>query len=310
MRRAGLAMLGALLLVGGCNDSFKKTGDGGAECSEGQGKCEGEQAYRCVGGMAWELVQTCVWPMSCYAGECTDPCSTAKAERSYVGCEYFAVDLDNAPAEQGYSPREAQFAIVVSYAGQTEHAVHVKVFTLVAGKETVVAEGDVFPGGVRVFNVGPQTDTSGSAPVGIRRHAPRSTAMDQRPDKRPRRHPETTARRDVAQGGRHPVTLPRLNDSMVVAGPLLDGCCRRWKSGFLSSGHPTDSRPASALVEQLRSMQKGVDDRQPVHLLAVLQILAEHDAAARDLGRRQDQTVPVREAVAVLQRERPLHDIH
>jgi len=156
MRRAGLAMLGALLLVGGCNDSFKKTGDGGAECSEGQGKCEGEQAYRCVGGMAWELVQTCVWPMSCYAGECTDPCSTAKAERSYVGCEYFAVDLDNAPAEQGYSPREAQFAIVVSYAGQTEHAVHVKVFTLVAGKETVVAEGDVFPGGVRVFNVGPQ----------------------------------------------------------------------------------------------------------------------------------------------------------
>ena len=147
-----------------------------------------------------------------------------------------------------------------------------------------MAEGDVFPGGVRVFNVGPQTDTSGSAPVGIRRHAPRSTAMDQRPDKRPRRHPETTARRDVAQGGRHPVTLPRMNDSMVVAGPLLDGRCRRWKSGFLSSGHPTDSRPASALVEQLRSMQKGVDDRQPVHLLAVLQILAERLAEVIDIA--------------------------
>jgi hypothetical protein len=115
---------------------------------------------RCsAAGVGWERVKTCVWPEQCNAGACIDPCSMAKAERSYVGCEYFAVDLDNAPAEQGYSPREAQFAIVVSYAGATEHAVGVKVYALVNGKEKVVSEGSVFPGGIKIFKVGPQNVT-------------------------------------------------------------------------------------------------------------------------------------------------------
>jgi len=155
-KMTGLGVLLSAMLLAGCSDTFKKTGDGGGGCQPGQGKCEGEQAYSCVADDIWELVDTCVWPMSCYAGACSDPCSMAKAERSYVGCEYFAVDLDNAPSEQGYSPRDAQFAIVVSYAGKTEHAVHVKIFTLVGGKEAVVAQGDVFPGGIKVFTVGPQ----------------------------------------------------------------------------------------------------------------------------------------------------------
>jgi hypothetical protein len=151
-------MLVAVLAVAGCVDTFEKTGDGGGGiCTPGEGKCEGEVTFRCdPSGMTWTQGETCVWPATCFAGECVDPCSTAKAERSYVGCEYFAVDLDNAPSKEGYSPRDAQFAIVVSYAGKTEHAVRVKVFTMVGGKETMVSEGDVYPGEVTVFKVGPQ----------------------------------------------------------------------------------------------------------------------------------------------------------
>lgn len=144
-----------------CADTFDTGGDGGTGvCSPGEGKCEGQQPFTCnASGAAWDMGKLCTFPESCNAGACTDPCSLSKAERSYVGCEYFAVDLDNAPASKGYSPRDAQFAIVVSYAGSTEHSVPIKIYTMVNGQEKVVASGSVNSGGIKVFTVGPQNVT-------------------------------------------------------------------------------------------------------------------------------------------------------
>jgi len=162
LSRVTALVLTALVAAAGCADfSSDDDVDGGTilggACQPGEGKCEGQRAMRCTDdGRGWKLDKTCAWPESCNNGACTDPCSLAKANRSYVGCEYFAVDLDNAPAEKGYSAENAQFAVVVSYAGTSEHAVGVKVYSIVKGKEAVVAQGEVQPGGVRIFKLGPR----------------------------------------------------------------------------------------------------------------------------------------------------------
>jgi hypothetical protein len=50
----------------------------------------------------------------CGAGSCQDACSVAEADRSYEGCEYWAVDLDNAViADQGAAAAQ-QYAVVVT----------------------------------------------------------------------------------------------------------------------------------------------------------------------------------------------------
>lgn len=140
----------------GCADTDPVGDGGGGVCQPGQGRCVGMQAYTCSrDGMRWVAGKLCVWPESCNAGVCTDPCALSKATRSYVGCEYFAVDLQNATSSAGYRPDTAQFALVVSYAGKSEHAVRVKIFAADTGHERVVAEEDVFPGGIKVFELGP-----------------------------------------------------------------------------------------------------------------------------------------------------------
>jgi hypothetical protein len=190
-----LALLaGVCAVLAGCAETFEAGdgggGDGGGVCQPGEGKCVGQRIYTCgAAGAGWRAGKLCEWPESCNLGACTDPCSMAKAERSYVGCEYFAVDLDNIPSSKGYSPRDAQFAIVVSYAGSSEHAVGVKVFSMVGGKEKVVAEGTVAPGGVRIFKVGPQNVTgtvkgvsafrvSAAAPVTVYQFNPLNNTLE------------------------------------------------------------------------------------------------------------------------------------
>ena len=47
-------------------------------------------------------------------GACVDACNDAAASRSYIACEYWAVDLDNAVvADQGAAAAQ-QYAVVLS----------------------------------------------------------------------------------------------------------------------------------------------------------------------------------------------------
>ncbi len=51
---------------------------------------------------------------ACRSGTCVQLCSKASVERSNVGCEYWAVDLDNANVGAGLNAASQQFAVVVS----------------------------------------------------------------------------------------------------------------------------------------------------------------------------------------------------
>ena len=69
-------------------------GLGCVDCRPGNLTCVGNEQHGCnddgtVGG----TIQVC--DGSCVGGQCVDPCTMAEQQRSYIGCDYFAVDLEN-----------------------------------------------------------------------------------------------------------------------------------------------------------------------------------------------------------------------
>jgi len=91
---------------------------GCVECAPGRFSCEGDVSMICdPDGMGWSVSEDCSLtpgefcdPLS---GVCINECERAALERSNVGCEYWAVDLDQAV----FATQEAasqQFAVVVA----------------------------------------------------------------------------------------------------------------------------------------------------------------------------------------------------
>ena len=70
--------------------------DGGGACLEGTTMCDGFDELICRDGL-YEVTGTanCA-PDICEGDNCREACLTAAANNSYLGCEYWAVDLDNA----------------------------------------------------------------------------------------------------------------------------------------------------------------------------------------------------------------------
>jgi hypothetical protein len=69
---------------------------GCVDCNPDLNYCVGNDIYHCTSeGDQGSLVEDC-GELECVSGACVDPCGTAAATRSYIGCEYMAVDLDNA----------------------------------------------------------------------------------------------------------------------------------------------------------------------------------------------------------------------
>ncbi|MDY0003885.1 MAG: IgGFc-binding protein [Polyangia bacterium] len=103
---------------------------------------------------------------ACYLGNCVQACEKALADRSYVGCEYWAVDLDNARISSTENAASQQFAVVVSNpSGMTAHVV-VEQNNAPPGWPLdleVVAELQVPPQGLRVIPLAAR-EVDGSPP--------------------------------------------------------------------------------------------------------------------------------------------------
>ncbi len=86
-------------------------------CQPSQSRCDGQQVLTCKSdGTAETPGDLCdvASGFACQGGTCANLCQEAATEKSNVGCEYWAVDLDNAMIDDADNAAGQTFAVVVS----------------------------------------------------------------------------------------------------------------------------------------------------------------------------------------------------
>ena len=134
-------------------------GIGCASCVPGFASCEGPDVLRCrANGSGFDFESSCPEGEVCYAGGavsgCTNACAAAAMNRSNLGCEYWAVDLDNEYANTLLGENDAagaQFAVVLANPSDSAARVTVEVNDAPLGSPPALRE--VFTGVVRARNV-------------------------------------------------------------------------------------------------------------------------------------------------------------
>src|SRR3954467_15223455 len=70
---------------------------GCVQCTPGTNVCMDGDVHSCdPAGTVGGTVTACTGSNICQGGTCVDACADAAMKRSYTGCEYWSVDLDNA----------------------------------------------------------------------------------------------------------------------------------------------------------------------------------------------------------------------
>jgi hypothetical protein len=140
------------------------------KCIPDDTRCAGANVERCLAdGSGFEPLRSCnTTPgVSCRDGHCVNLCSLAREQWSNVGCEYWAVDLDNADIDDSLDAAAQQFSIVVSNADlDIATTVTVEQDDTEPGspnQPTVVASATIPPLSLRVFRLGPR-EVDGSPP--------------------------------------------------------------------------------------------------------------------------------------------------
>jgi len=120
---------------------------GDTTCTPGRTRCDGETLLRCNDAREEEFVQECQF--GCSAGACADPC--AGDGKNYLGCTFYAVDLDNIGDNGGISGADnAQFAVTVSNGTATDAEV-----TITGGSLGGALSRTVRAGALETFNLPP-----------------------------------------------------------------------------------------------------------------------------------------------------------
>lgn len=141
-----------------------------AVCLPDEATCDGPDVMQCrTDGSGADKVSTCDAKAgnACREGGCVNLCALAAEERSNVGCEYWAVDLDNAMIDATSNAAAQQFAVVVSNA-QPDVATEVHIFQDDgdpgdAPKPYEIATANISPFNLQVFKLGPR-EVDGSPP--------------------------------------------------------------------------------------------------------------------------------------------------
>ena len=120
------------------------------ECYPGDLECKDGDSWTCKqDGSAWELAEECGG--TCMAGKCISPCGN-DPKMSNVGCDYWAVDLDNAKETDAlgitYDAENQQYAVVVSNISSTSEA---KV--TIHNSSNQVDQATVAAGSLHTFNL-------------------------------------------------------------------------------------------------------------------------------------------------------------
>ena len=134
-----------------------------ASCQPGRNGCHGQTVVSCTEeGEFGEAIETCrdEEGYACREGVCEHLCTIARANRSNVGCEYWAVDLDNAVVDGSNNAASQQYAVVVSNP-QPDVAARVIIeqddgLPGASHEIQTIAEATIPPMSLRVFPLGPR----------------------------------------------------------------------------------------------------------------------------------------------------------
>jgi hypothetical protein len=133
---------------------------GCAVCAPRELSCDGNTVVECnEEGSGFTDIEECAVDEGfvCRDGQCRNLCDVAVEERSYVGCEFYAADLDNATTGRGSTGIAAstqQYAVVVSNPGQIDAEVVVERNDAAFGEEPEIVEVEralLVPGDLEVF---------------------------------------------------------------------------------------------------------------------------------------------------------------
>ncbi len=138
-------------------------------CPPAAQKCDGQTVLACdETGQSYLPRERCDTEnaFACRDGQCVNLCARAEQERSNVGCEYWAVDLDNAVVSASLNAASQQFAVVVSNVeAEIPARVTVEEDTALPGQTAqirVVGTATIAPRNLEVFRLGPR-EVDGSA---------------------------------------------------------------------------------------------------------------------------------------------------
>lgn len=130
-------------------------GMGCVDCIPGANGCVGNEVHKCTddGKIGSEVVEVCAIDegKTCENGACTSACQVAEGQPSNVGCQFWAVDLDQ---QDGLNdPASAPWGVAISNAGQGKANVTIEINNALPGEplnlqvvqEVTVEAGNLLP---------------------------------------------------------------------------------------------------------------------------------------------------------------------
>jgi IgGFc binding protein len=141
-------------------------------CTGADPQCDKDVVQRCNDdGSDWPDVKTCDASAgdTCFEGDCRNMCQLANEQRSYVGCEFWPVDLDNAAIDNLNDASHQQFAVAMANAQSVPVDVRVEVNDGLFGGTPQLRTIDMVtvpPGALEVFKL-PHRQVDGSSDQGL-----------------------------------------------------------------------------------------------------------------------------------------------
>ncbi|MFI5307916.1 MAG: IgGFc-binding protein [Polyangiales bacterium] len=141
-------------------------------CTGDDPTCNKDVVQRCNDdGTDWEDVKTCDEAAgdTCNEGDCRNMCQLANDQRSYVGCEFWPVDLDNAAIDNLNDASHQQFAVAMANPQSVPVDVRVEINDGAFGDALQARAIDMVtvpPGALEVFKL-PRREVDGSSELGL-----------------------------------------------------------------------------------------------------------------------------------------------